>query len=258
MQRDLVAFPEEGESKAIWKEIGRPIKSDLTEVHLSAQDHNRFGSIFLPFRLLCAFAVLFCLSSQPASGFEGADPAVEKIEKAYQGLKDIRGNFVQKSFIKDFDRTDTFKGTFLMKMPSRMRWQYSGGDKQNTEVVINNDEMIIYQKQDKQAFKSRFDREIYGQAPIALLSGFSDIGKEFEITKKDGRLLLKPKRPMGNVLSLAITPSDKDFPIASLTIFDKRSNRIDITFTDVTVNTGIPESAFDFSLPKGASVYDYK
>ena len=187
-----------------------------------------------------------------------ADPAVEKIEKAYQGLKDIRGNFVQKSFIKDFDRTDTFKGTFLMKMPSRMRWQYSGGDKQNTEVVINNDEMIIYQKQDKQAFKSRFDREIYGQAPIALLSGFSDIGKEFEITKKDGRLLLKPKRPMGNVLSLAITPSDKDFPIASLTIFDKRSNRIDITFTDVTVNTGIPESAFDFSLPKGASVYDYK
>ncbi len=256
-----LSFPKKRESGKIREDAGCRIKSGMADVHCTSfltQDHMRLKAVFFPLGALCAFAIVLCLFSRPSFGSDSADPAVEKIEKAYGGLKDIKGNFVQKSFIKDLDRTDTFRGTFIMKMPSRMRWQYRGGDKQNTEVVINNDEMIIYQKQEKQAFKGRFDRETYGQAPIALLSGFSDIRKEFEITKKDGRLLLKPRKPMGNVLSLEITPSDRDFPIGSLTIFDRRSNRIDITFTDITVNTGVAESAFDFSLPKGASMYEYK
>ena len=235
-----------------------PERFRVNRVSALKKDYVRTGAMFPFFGTVCVFAIVLSLLTSPSLGLDSADLLAEKIEKAYTGLKDIKGNFIQKSFIKDLDRTDTFKGTFMIKMPSRMRWQYRGGDKQNTEVVINNDEMIIYQKQDKQAFKGKFDRETYGQAPIALLSGFSDIRKEFEVTKKDGRLLLKPRKPMGNVLSLAITPSDSGFPIESVTIFDKHSNRIDIAFSDIAVNTDVAESAFVFSPPKGVSIYEYK
>ncbi len=187
----------------------------------------------------------------------GSAPAMEKIQKAYENIKDIKGSFVQKSTIKDLKRTDTFKGTFVIKVPSKMRWHYSDA-KQSTEVIIKNEELLIFQKNEKQVLKSKFDRQSYGQAPIALLGGFGKVGEEFEVSEKDGRILLKPKKPMGNVVSIEIVPSDGEFPISSLSIIDKRSNRIDITLKNVTVNPGIKDSAFDFSVPQGVSVFEYK
>ena len=195
--------------------------------------------------------------SLPALAAPDSESAVEKIQKAYENIKDIKGSFVQKSFIKDLKRTDTFKGTFMIKLPSKMKWQYGGGGK-HTEVIIGNDELLIYQKDEKQVLKGKFDRGSYGQAPIALLSGLGNISNEFEVSEKDGRLFLKPRKPMGSVASVEIVPSEGEFPIGSLSITDKRSNRIDITLKSVTVNTGIKDSAFVFSVPKGVSVYEYK
>lgn len=186
-----------------------------------------------------------------------AEFTVETIQKAYENIRDIKGNFIQKSTIKDLKRTDTFKGSLVVKVPSKMRWQYHGEDKQNTEVIVNNDEIIIYQKSEQQAFRGRFDPEKYGQAPIALLGGFGNIEKEFEAASKEGKLLLKPRKGMGGVVSIEISPSKGDFPIGSLTIIDKRSNRIDITFKDIVLNSGVKDSAFSFSVPEGVSVYEY-
>jgi outer membrane lipoprotein carrier protein len=207
-------------------------------------------------RQACAFilAAVFLLSPNAYS----SDIAVDRIQKAYEGIKDMKGSFVQKSHIKDLKRTDSFKGTFMIKMPSMMRWHYQGDNKHNTEVIINNDEMIVHQKNEKQAFKSRFNRDTYGQAPIALLSGFADIEKEFEVVKSGDKLLLKPKKSASSMTSIEITASGEGFPISSLTIVDKRSNRIEITLKDIVLNTGIKDSVFDFSLPKGVSMYEHK
>ncbi len=206
---------------------------------------------------LVVISVAALLTETPVRGASGADFTVETIQKAYENIEDIKGNFIQKSTIKDLKRTDTYKGSLLMKVPSKMRWQYHGDDKQDTEVIINGDEMIIYQKSEKQAFRGTFNRESYGHAPIALLGGFGDIEDEFEVSPQEGKLLLKPKRGMGGVVSIEVTPSGGDFPIRSLTIIDKRSNRIDITFKDVVLNSHIKDSSFSFSVPEGVSVYEY-
>jgi outer membrane lipoprotein carrier protein len=207
---------------------------------------------------LFAVASLACLLAEGV--FEKAlcaDFTLETIQKAYGTIKDIKGDFVQKSTIKDLKRTDTFKGSLLIKVPLKMRWQYHGDNKQDTEVIINSDEIVIYQKSDKQAFRGKFDRDSYGQAPIALLAGFGKIGEEFDVSPEEGKLLLKPKRSMGAVVSIEVTPSGGDFPIRSLTIIDKRSNRIDITFKDIVINSGVKDAAFGFSLPKDVSVFEY-
>ncbi len=190
-------------------------------------------------------------------GAHGSVPALEKIQKAYENIREIKGSFVQKSTIKDLKRTDTFKGTFLIKVPSKMRWHYSDA-KQSTEVIIINNELLIYQKNEKQVLKSKFDSQNYGRAPIALLGGFGNVGEEFNVSEKNGRLFLKPKRPMASVASIEVVVSEGEFPISSLSIIDKRSNRIDITLKDVKVNPGIKDSAFEFSVPQGVSVFNYK
>jgi outer membrane lipoprotein-sorting protein len=207
------------------------------------------------FFALCCLVPVCAGASSPLGG----DIAAERIQKAYENIQDIRGEFVQKSHIRDLKRTDTFKGTFLIKMPSHMRWQYHDEKKGHfTEVLISHDELLIYQQEEKQVLKGNFDSESYGQAPIALLTGFAHIDREFTVSEKNGKLLLKPRKGMGSVVSIEVTPSDGEFPIDSLTITDKRANTIRITLKDVHINSGIKEAAFSFSPPQGVSVYHYR
>jgi outer membrane lipoprotein carrier protein len=202
------------------------------------------------FLLFTFHPLLFAVSTTVSS----VDEDTARIQKVYEKIKDIKGNFIQKSYIKDLKRTDTYKGQFFIKRPMKMKWDYKGEMAQ--EVFIKNDEIIIYQEKEKQAFRGKFDKVIYGQAPIALLSGFGEIQEEFNVSNKNGKLLLKPKRPMGVIVSIEIEPSEGEFPISSFTINDSHSNRVEVTLKDVKINTGLKDNLFEPSLPKGVTVYE--
>ena len=191
-------------------------------------------------------------ASLNASSVEGD---IAEIQKAYENIKDMSGSFVQKSYIKDLKRTDTFKGQFFIKRPLQMKWAYKGDNAQ--EVFINNDEITIYQKKEKQAFRGKFDRDTYGQAPIALLSGFGKIREEFFISDKNGKLLLKPKKSMRGILLIEVEPSGGKFPIKSFTINDSHSNRIEMILDDIKINTGLEDKLFRPSMPKNVTMYEY-
>ncbi|MFA4829590.1 MAG: outer-membrane lipoprotein carrier protein LolA, partial [Thermodesulfovibrionales bacterium] len=96
-----------------------------------------------------------------------------------------------------------------------------------------------------------------GQAPVALLSGFGKIREEFNITPQNGRLVLIPRNPMGNIVSIEVVTSADNFPIKSFIINDTRSNRIEIALKDMEINTGLKDSIFDFSLPEGTNIYEH-
>ncbi|HBR21341.1 MAG TPA: outer membrane lipoprotein carrier protein LolA [Nitrospiraceae bacterium] len=199
-----------------------------------------FSLLTLNFSLFTAFA---------------ADDEVARIQEAYRNISDMKAGFVQKNYMKDLGRTDTYKGILFIKRPSKMKWEYKGDKPQ--EIIINNDKILIYKKAEKQAFKSAFSRQTYGQAPVALLSGFGKVREEFNITKKNKKLVLVPKNPMGSIVSVEIETSDEGFPIKSFIINDMRSNRIEIQLKDVEINTGIKDAAFDFSLPEGVNIYEH-
>ncbi len=211
-----------------------------------------FVAVFLLFTIHYSLFTDFAFASQ-------SDDEVLRIQKAYEGIKDIRGSFIQKSYIKDLKRTDTYNGQFFIKS-QKVKWEYKGEKPQI--VYILGDEIIIYQPKEKQAFKARFDRATYGQAPIALLSGFGNITNEFDVTikkenraqKTEQRLLLKPKKPMGNIASVEIATSSEEFPIESLTIIDTLSNRIDIYLKGVKINTGLKDKLFEFTPPEGTVI----
>jgi chaperone LolA len=201
---------------------------------------------------LLVFYLFLCTVSCAVSS---VDEDITKIQKAYENIKDIKGSFIQKSHIKDLKRTDIYGGEFFIKRPTKMKWEYKGKIPQ--EVIISNDEILIYRKKEKQAFRGKFDRATYGQAPIALLSGFGRVQEEFNVSKKNGKLLLTPKQPMGNIVSVEIEISEDEFPIKSFIVNDSRSNRIEITLKDVEINMGLEDRLFELSLPKGVNVYEH-
>lgn len=195
---------------------------------------------------ICTYPVLSCWAS-------GADENIWRIQKAYEHIKDLSGDFVQVSVLKDLDRTDTYKGEFFIKPPLRMKWVYKGSAAQ--DVTINGDTILIYKKKDKQAYTGKFDRSTYGQTPVALLSGFGRIRDEFDVTGEGNTLLLKPRKSMGTITEIKIILSPAGFPISSFIIHDTYSNVIRIELKDVKTNIGIKDSLFNTAPPKGASVY---
>jgi outer membrane lipoprotein carrier protein len=212
---------------------------------------NRPYTVFAK-ALFFLFSVSLFLFSPAFAG--DVDEKITGIQKAYEDIRDMSGDFVQKSFIKDLKRTETFKGQFFIKRPMKMKWSYKGENAQ--DVLINNDLITIYQKKEKQAFRGKFDRDTYGQAPIALLSGFGKIREEFAVSDQKGKLVLKPKKPMGEIISIEIETVEGGFPIKSFTINDSLSNRIEMTLKDVRINSGLEDAFFELTLPKGVTVLD--
>ncbi len=205
------------------------------------------------FLLLITAISVFVHNSSPATN----KLTIDEIKAVYSSVKDLKGGFVQRTNIKDFKRTETYKGSFFIKIPSRLRWHYSnGGDE--TEVIIKGDEMIVYQKKQKQAIRNRFDPELYGQTPVALLAGLGNIDRDFTIVEKDDGLLLTPKRMRGGVASIELKPSNSEFPLGTIIITDNRYNIIEIRLKDVSINTGVSNSLFEFSLPEGVRVQELR
>jgi chaperone LolA len=206
------------------------------------------------FLAMTALAVFFHAFVPTISSASDADEQIAKIQRAYETIKDVTGTFLQKSTIRDLDKTETYRGQFFIKPPLKMKWEYKGKTAQ--DLTINNDTVLIYKKGEKQAYKSKFDRQTYGQTPVALLGGFGNIKDEFIASGKDDSIVLKPKRPMGNVTSIRIRMSEEGFPIRSFTINDSYSNVVDIVLSDVKINTGLKDSLFELSLPKEVNVFE--
>jgi len=208
----------------------------------------------MSFFVVAALAFLFHALTPATLLASDADQQIARIQKAYENIKDLKGSFVQKSVIKDLDKTETYKGEFFIKPPLKMKWVYKG--KAAQDLTINNDTVLIYKKGDNQAYKSKFDRDTYGQTPVALLGGFGNIKEEFIASGKGDSIILKPRKPMGSVTSVRVRTSAEGFPIRSFVINDSHSNVVEIVISDVKINTGLKDSLFSLSLPKEVNVLE--
>jgi len=220
----------------------------------SNHDAKHRGMLLFNILYVVLFLCLPNLFAPSCSLASETDETVSRIQKAYEDIKDIRGSFIQKNTIKDLKRTDIYKGELFIKYPSMMKWIYKG--KASQDITINKNTVLIYKKGDKQAYRSRFNPETYGQTPIALLSGFGNIKNEFVISGNADTLILKPKNPVGNITSIRIKINENGFPLRSFVIQDGRSNIIEIELQDIRINTGIKDSLFDLSLPKEVNIFE--
>ena len=203
--------------------------------------------------LLVILSLLFTLS-HGLSFAAGTDDAVARIQKAYEGIKDMKGTFTQKNVIKDLNKTDRYSGEFFIKRPLKMKWAYKG--KASQDLLINNDTAVMYKRGDNQAYRSKFDKETFGQSPVVLLTGMGNIREEFTVTGTEKLLTLKPKQSMAGIVSITLHMSDAEFPIRAFTIQDGRSNIVEIELKDIRINSNIKDSLFDLNLPKGVNVYE--
>jgi outer membrane lipoprotein carrier protein len=199
--------------------------------------------------LIIAFSAL-----QVYAGSE-VDDTVNLLQNKLSKINDLNGIFSQTSFIQDLEETQKYSGTFFIKKPSLMMWEY---DKPRDEkVVINGSDTWIYKKSQNQVIKTKFSSEAYSQVPIALILSMENIRNDFAIIlTRENALQLTPKRKIGFIKTLVIEISSVGFPVKMFTIFDTYGNIIMIELHGVKTNPGIDDALFQFTVPKGAEVFD--
>ena len=194
-------------------------------------------------------------SAKQSSGNADLPPAAREIQKKYEGIKDIKGTFVQKSYIKDLEDTQEYSGDFSIKKPSQMMWEYAAP--RDEKVIINDKQTLIYKKSQNQVIKTEFNKEAYSQVPIALLAGLENIGDDFHITvPSENALQLVPRRKIGFIKTVVLETIQGDMPIKMFTIFDTYGNIIMIEMKNVQINQGLEDSVFTLTIPPDAEVYD--
>lgn len=214
--------------------------------------------IFYVALLLLVLLLIPALSTHAAeSTTSDVTAVVERIQKKFASIHDLSGSFGQMSYIKDIEETQKFSGTFFIKKPSSMMWQYASP--RDEQVTIRDTETWIYKKSENQVIKTRFSKESYSQVPIALLTSVENISNDFDITMPEQNALqLVPKRRIGFIRTLVFELSSDDFPVKMFTIIDTYDNVIMVELADVKINQGIDDARFNFKTPPGAEVYEYK
>ncbi len=209
------------------------------------------------FSLLTFLFAVYCLL--PTVSYAATvDDVVKRIEEKNKKIQDIQGDFTQTSYIKDLEKVEKYTGRFFIsrKIGTKMRWAYA--KPRDEEIIITGTDIWIYKKAEKQALKSKFSENSYGQTPIALLGSLENLKKNFDINMvKEGVLELKPKSSAGIIKKILLEVSTGDFPIKALSFIDIHGNKIDVVVKDVKINQGLEESFFIFKAPPGVEIYEY-
>ncbi len=183
------------------------------------------------------------------------DDMVNDIQKKFSAINDLKGTFSQTSYLKDLEKTEKYAGTFYIKKPHAIMWEYKAP--RDEKVFINNTDTWLYKKSRKQAIKTRFSKETYSQVPIALLSSLDDLKTDFDISHAEqGHLNLKPKKRMGTIREIIVETGSESFPVKSLSAIDQYGNIVMIEFGDIKINSGLEDSIFIFNPPPGVEVFD--
>jgi outer membrane lipoprotein carrier protein len=212
------------------------------------------------------FSLSLALVADPAS--TGAGPrldlatVVDRVQKKYDGAADFRASFNQTLTNTAFKRRSPSTGEVLLKKPGRMRWNYKTPDPKM--YLSDGDLLWLYEPEDKQAFRQDLKASQL-PAALAFLTGKGKLASEFDISfakdaqvgsARDYVLALSPKQPQAQIKSILFVVDPETFFVRETLIADAQGNTNDLLFTDIKINTRLPDATFRWSPPAGVRVID--
>ena len=207
--------------------------------------------------LTIALLLTFC----PVSAFSTDKKEVlNAVQKQYDKTQTFKADFVQKSYLKIMDQTQTAKGEVFIKKPGKMKWIYKAPDPQI--MTSNNNGIWLYLPEEKQVTKMQMENIYSSNTPAMFLVGKGKLSESFKVDsvmKVQGMvtLTLLPRDAEMNIDRLLLFVDDKNYQITGSSVYDKLGNKTEILFSSILVNQAISDKFFDFKIPEGVDVVDF-
>jgi len=190
------------------------------------------------------------------------DSILKKIDKRQRGIKDLKASFTQEKILELLEEKLISQGKMKYRKPDRMSWKYFEPDP--LLMVIKEKRMWLYYPDMKVAEK--YDLERAGET-LGLFVGF---GKSVEYLKKNYQIkLLKEKRDfyclelipkkeeeLRYLSKIILWVNTKEYWPVKTKIYEPNGDTTLIEFRNIEINTKIPDSEFEFKVPKGVEVVE--
>jgi outer membrane lipoprotein carrier protein len=196
------------------------------------------------------------------SGGLPVDKLVTRLQERYDSAADYRARFTQKYTYAATGRERTSTGEVLIKKPGRMRWNY---EKPEPSLWLATGTIfVMYEPEAKQAFKQDLKASQL-PAAVAFLMGKGKLTDEFEVSvakelpygePDDHRLSLKPKKAQSTYRSIYFVVDPRTYLVRQSVLINAQGDINAITFSDVKLNTKIPDDTFRWTPPPGTREID--
>jgi outer membrane lipoprotein carrier protein len=190
------------------------------------------------------------------AGGASADSVLKSLEATGRGLHTMRASFVETKVLVLLNEKQESRGTVLLEVPGRFRWNYEAP--QESALLVKDGRFARYLPRSKQVFRG----SAKGEAD--LLVGFGPgavgLGTKYEVTLAGEEgvegtpayvLDLKP-RPGQSGLFAGIrlwVATSRHVPVQTR-LTEPTGDYTTVRFEGVELNPRLPAKAFDLSLPK--------
>jgi len=208
-------------------------------------------------RALLTALVAVALAMSPAAQTPSAEQLARQIQARYDQIKDFTADFTM-TFQGPLLRQKTSeRGTVKLKKPNRMWWKYTAPDKK--EYVADGVRFYTYLAQDKIGMQTDLAKVSNSSTFLLFLAGKGDLTRDFTPALAPGqpedewRLILTPKTKQEDYRTLTLTVDRRSLDLRGLHQQSDEGTHT-FVFTGFRSNTGLKDSDFVFTFPKGTEI----
>jgi outer membrane lipoprotein carrier protein len=190
------------------------------------------------------------------------EQVVDALEATYGKMTDLRADFTQVARNQSLGQDVKAEGTVYLKKGGKMRWEYKSPSPQ--QIVSDGTHLWVYTPELNQVNKGDAPKSLAGPAG-SFLQGLGKVREAFAVrflnpaNKTDGSgrpvLDLTPKKPTQLLTRLVLTLDPKEnYVVRQAVLYDQLQNTVTMSFNRVLVNSGLSDTLFAFTPPKGTAV----
>ena len=205
----------------------------------------------------CLFLLILLLLA-PAQARPAASETARALQQKYDRVKDFTADFTHVYEGGVLKKKTSEHGTVEIKKPGMMRWDYTAPERK--EFVSDGHKVYSYVPTDKQVIVSTMPSDDQATTAVLFLTGKGNLTRDFDVSYADGAapdtwaLRLDPRRKQRDYVWLILVVDRATMQIRALTAADQQGGRSTFTFTNYRENTGVPDKAFEFKIPRGTDV----
>ncbi|MGY2461530.1 outer membrane lipoprotein carrier protein LolA [Vreelandella sulfidaeris] len=183
-----------------------------------------------------------------------ADDAAERLTERLDPLENYQAAFEQQILDSSGERLQSARGEMWLSRPGLLRWEVEAPYSQT--VVSDGDDVYLYDPDLEQVTVQAMDERVT-HTPALLLSGSVDeLTDSYEVFyEQDGGEDVFTLVPISvDTLFEELSMVFDEDSLTELWMMDSTGQRTAITFSNITSNSNIDQSMFDFEIPEGTDV----
>jgi len=184
---------------------------------------------------------------------------LKHLQETYRSAKDATIEFTQTVKFTLTNAVQTFHGTLFMKKPNYYRFE-----NEEQTIVTNGRIVWSYSAANHQVVLDDYRDDPHAFTPDRFLLGLPRdyysalVGKEKLQGKEMYVLRLVPKEEQAFVRSLKLWVDPEQWVARKVIVIDVNETETTYMLARITFNTGLGNSLFEFSAPKGTEVVDLR